>query len=433
MSPSGSLTDLAPVRGISRAFRNRNYRLYAAGNAVSLVGFWTQRVAVGWLTWELTESAVWLGLMAAADALPTPLLAPWAGVIADRFDRLRVIRVTQAAQTLQATTLALLSWAGLLTIGPLLVLAMVLGTIQSIAQPVRLALVPSLVAHADLSAAVALNSSLFNLARFVGPALAGVLITTTGSEAAFAGSALCFGFLLLALTKVRVLRVEVGEPPAVSLLAQFVEGLRYASAHESIRFILVLVLVSTVLSRAFLELLPGYAAAVFGRGADGLAILIAAVGAGAMGSSLWLAGRETLTGSLRIGAGALLVTGAALAGFAGTNRFAVGVAMMLVLGFANVGTSIVCQTLLQNTVDGRMRGRMMSIYGLVFRVGPAAGALVMGALSEVLGLRIPLVLGAAGCAACWLWARQRLRRLAPELEGRPGSAAIARSDHVQQV
>ncbi len=153
--------------GIRRALENRSYRLYATGSSISLVGFWLQKVGVGWLTWELTESATWLGIMAMADALPATFLAPVSGVIADRFERIRLIRWTQFAQSVQAATLATLAFTGLVRTEILLALVLVLGVIQAFAQPVRLSLVPSLVRLEDLSSAVALNSSLFNLARFI--------------------------------------------------------------------------------------------------------------------------------------------------------------------------------------------------------------------------------------------------------------------------
>ncbi|MGH9332192.1 MAG: MFS transporter, partial [Vicinamibacteria bacterium] len=344
------------------------------GSAVSQVGFWVQKVGVGWLTWELTESGTWLGIVALADALPITLLGPLSGAIADRVERIRMMRITLLAQSLEAAMLAVLSLAGILHIEVLVALVLSLGLIQAFDQPVRLSLVPSLVQLADLSPAVALNSSLFNLARFVGPAIAGVLITTSGVGISFAVAALCFLFFLWVMYRIQPLRNEVHAGPRPGLLREVLDGLRYAAAHPAIRPVLVIVLASNVFSRSFLELLPAFSDVVFHRGADGLAILVASVGVGALVSSLWLAGRGHPTGLTRIGVRFLLVLALSQIAFAWTSRFLLATFWLGAVGFATVATSISCQTLLQHAVDGHMRGRVMSLYGMVFRAGPALGA-----------------------------------------------------------
>ena len=252
--------------GIRRALSNRSYRLYAAGSSISLIGFWLQKVAVGWLTWELTQSGTWLGIVAIADALPATVLAPLSGVLADRFERIRLIRLTQFAQSTQAATLATLSYTGLLRIETLVALVIVLGVIQVFAQPVRLSLVPSLVRVEDLSSAVALNSSLFNLARFIGPAIAAFLITAFGVAASFAGAALCFFVFLIIMFRIEPLRNEVTTGRRGTIWSDVVEGLRYAAAHPGVRPILMLIIATTVFSRSFFDLLPAFADRVFERG-----------------------------------------------------------------------------------------------------------------------------------------------------------------------
>lgn len=405
--------------GTRRALSNRSYRLYAGGSAISLVGFWLQKVGVGWLTWELTQSGTWLGIVAVADALPATVLAPLSGVLADRFERIRLIRLTQLAQSIQAATLAALSFAGLLRIETLLGLVVVLGVIQAFAQPVRLSLVPSLVGIEDISSAVALNSSLFNLARFIGPAIAAFLITGYGVAASFAGATLCFIVFLVIMFRIEPLRNEVTPGKRTTIWGDVVEGLRYAAAHPGVRPILMLVIATTVFSRSFFDLLPAFADRVFERGAEGLAMLVASVGVGALAASLWLAGRGHPAGLTRIGVSFLLVVAAGEALFATTERFALAIVYMAVIGFASVTTSIACQTLLQNTVDGHVRGRVMSLFGMAMRAGPAFGALALGAISERVGLQWT-VLGSAGCCAlAWVWARARRERWAAVLETSP--------------
>lgn len=402
--------------GIRRALKNRSYRLYAAGSSISLVGFWLQKVGVGWLTWELTESATWLGIMAMADALPATFLAPVSGVIADRFERIRLIRWTQFAQSVQAATLATLAFTGLLRTEILLALVLVLGVIQAFAQPLRLSLVPSLVRLQDLSSAVALNSSLFNLARFIGPAVAGFLIAAFGVAASFAGAAICFFFFLGIMFRIEPLRNEVRERTKASIWTEIQEGFRYVATHPGVRSILVLIVAATVFARSFFDLLPAFADRVFEQGASGLATLIAAVGVGALMSSLWLAGRGHPAGLTRIGVSSLLVVALFQAFFATTDNFVVAVLCMAVIGFGTVATSITCETLVQNTVEGHMRGRVMGLYGVAVRVSPAAGALALGVLSESFGLRWTVLGSALGCALAWLWAQERRHRLATLLE-----------------
>lgn len=405
--------------GITRVLSNRSYRLYATGNAISLVGFWLQRVAVGWLTWELTRSGTWLGVMAVADALPATVLAPLCGVLADRFERIRLIRLTQFAQSAQAAALATLSFTGHLRIEILLALIIVLGVIQAFAQPVRLSLVPSLVRVEDLGSAVALNSSLFNLARFIGPAIAGFLIAAYGVGASFAAAASCFFFFLIIMFRIEPLRNEVTPGERSSIWSEIVEGLRYSVSHPGVGPIMLLIVATTVFSRSFFDLLPAFADTVFERGAEGLATLVASVGVGALVSSLWLAGRGHTAGLTRIGVGFLLVVAAGEAVFATTERFALAIVCMAIVGFATVATSITCQTLLQNTVDGHVRGRVMSLYGMAMRAGPAVGALALGAASERLGLRWTVLGSAVCCAIAWAWAQARMGNWAHVLERTP--------------
>ena len=405
--------------GIRRALSNRSYRLYAAGSSISLVGFWLQKVAVGWLTWELTQSGTWLGIVAIADALPATVLAPLSGVLADRFERIRLIRLTQFAQSTQAATLAALSFTGLLRIETLLALVTVLGVIQAFAQPGRLSLVPSLVRVEDLSSAVALNSSLFNLARFIGPAIAAFLITGFGVAAAFAGATLCFLVFLVIMFRIEPLRNEITPGERGTIWSDVVEGLRYAATHPGVGPILMLIIATTVFSRSFFDLLPAFADRVFERGAEGLAILVASIGVGALFASLWLAGRGHPAGLTRIGVNFLLVVAAGEAVFATTDRFPLAVVCMAIIGFATVTTSITCQTLLQNTIDGHVRGRVMSLYGMAMRAGPAFGALALGATSERVGLQWTVLGAASGCALAWFWARARMGHWAHVLERAP--------------
>src|SRR5437762_9006148 len=188
---------------VALPLRNANFGLYSAGSAISLIGMWMQRIAIGWLTWQLTESGFWLGVIAFADFFPVILVGPIAGAAADRWDRLKVVKISQAISLLQATALVALTASGHINIGLLVALTAFQGFIVAFNQPARLAMVPYLVPEADLASAVAINSVIFNLARFVGPMLAGLAIVWSGVAAAFAANAISYVPFLLALARIR--------------------------------------------------------------------------------------------------------------------------------------------------------------------------------------------------------------------------------------
>jgi predicted MFS family arabinose efflux permease len=389
--PSGRLG------GVRRALAHPTYRAYTAGNAVSLIGTWIQRIAVGWLTWDITGSGTWLGLVAFADLAPAVIIGPLGGVLADRLDRLRLIRAMQTCSMLQALALFALTAAGAISIGALFALVLANGVIIGMNQPARLALVPALVPRADLAAAVAINSITFNLARFIGPAIAGALIVSLGVAAAFAANALSFVAFLIVLTRLRLapraVRTGAGRGLA-GVVGDLAHGLRYVAGHGGVAMLLGLGLALSLAVRPFVELLPGFAEAVFAGGAETLATLSATVGIGAVAAGLWLAQRGSSGGLGRITLAATALAAVAVLGFVASDRLWLALPCIALAGFALVATGVSAQTLIQLGIDGTVRGRVLSLYGLIFRGGPALGALAMGAASELAGLRLPLAVGA---------------------------------------
>lgn len=412
------MTSTTGFHSILRALKNPNYGIYTAGSSVSLIGTWLQRVATGWLTWELTGSGVWLGIMAFADLFPTVLVGPFAGAAADRLDRLRVTKLSQALAMSQAVTLFALTVTGTITIWSLLALTTFLGIVAAFNQPARLAMIPSLVPRPDLSAAIAINSIVFNLARFLGPAAAGVIIVATDVAWAFFVNALTFTWFLFALSRVRLSGpAETRRRSDRNLIGDLVDGIRYVVGHGGIAPILVLLIVVCVGARPVIELLPGFAARVFAAGAGGLATLTSAIGVGAIAGGLWLAGRRDPRGLTRVALGSTLGLALCTGLFAATDLMWIAVPALAASGFCMVGAGIGTQTLLQFSVDGAMRGRVMSLYGLIFRGAPALGALAMGSASELAGLRWPIVVGALLVVAAWAWALARRARMTEALEG----------------
>jgi len=402
--------------GIARTLGHRNFGTYVAGNSVSLTGTWMQRIGVGWLAWDLTGSGAVLGMVAFCDLFPSVVIGPFGGALADRTSRLRVIMVAQTLIMLQAAALFALAVTGLITVELLLALVLFSGVVIGFNQPARLAFVPSLVPRRDLAPAVAINSIVFNAARFVGPALAGIVIVWAGVAYVFALNALSFTAFLFALSRLRLEPVAIApDRERGSMLRAIGEGLRYTAAHRGIGPLLLLHAVIAIGARPFVELLPGFADQVFARGAGGLAILSSTVGIGAIAGGLWLAQRRTQERLVDVALVNSALAVLAILAFALGHWFAFAVIAVALAGFGMVVGGVATQTVLQTAVDEAMRGRVLSLFGLIFRGGPALGALIMGAASELLGLQAPLAAGTLAAAAAWWWIRRRRGAIADAL------------------
>src|SRR5690606_13937562 len=328
--------------GIARAFSNRNYRIYTSGNAVSLIGTWVQRVATGWLTWELTQSGTWLGLVAAAEFFPSVFANPLGGAIADRVDRLQLTWICQSLLALQAAALGVLTLMGLMTPELLFVLTVFLGVVTAFNQPARLSLVPSLVRREDISAAVAVNSVLWNGARFVGPTVAGVLIVGIGVGWAFLVNALSYAAFLLAIQFIHLPSLPA-KAKTMGMGREIMEGFAYVLHHKGIGPLILLLVLSSVTARPFAEMLPGFADDVFGRGADALAMLTAATGFGAVVGGVWLGQAGRSTGLTRLTVWNVLLLALAILAFAATDWLPLALVSVAVAGFAMVASGVATQ------------------------------------------------------------------------------------------
>jgi MFS family permease len=402
--------------GIGQALRHKQFRRFAAGDLVSLIGNWVQRVAVGWLVWELTESGTWLGILAIAELAPSILFAPLGGAFADKADRLKIAIVTLFGLMGQAAILTILTLGGLIDIWSLLVLTGLRGCINAWSHPARQAMVPSLVPQENLAPAIALSSVLFNTARFFGPALAGVVIARWGVGHAFLLNTASFMVFLLVLLRLKIPYAEVLKRKRQSLFAQLSEGFRYVVGHAGIGPLMALLLVSALLVRPVSDLLPGFSGAVFNAGSTGLAWLTSAMGLGSMIGAFTIAQRGRVAGLTRLAVNHTMLSGGALIVFAFAPLFWVAVPVVALASFSITITGISCQSLVQNAVEGELRGRVISIYAVIFRAAPAIGALIIGALSEVFGWHWPMAVSAALCVFVWLWARGRQPAMSAALE-----------------
>lgn len=408
----------AGFHNIAAAFKSRDYAIFAVAHVPGLIGMWAQRVAIGWLAWELTGSPAWLGAIAMADLLPAIFLAPISGALADRINVARLMVYTQIFIVIHSALLWALTLSGHMNIWLLFALALLLGFNNPFATAARHNLVPLLVPPKDLGAAISFNSLNFNLARFLGPALAGVVIATSGVVAVFAIEVIAECFLLVALRffKVRPQPRQRGGGGMKAMGRDIREGVVYAAGHPGIGPVLFLLLFSAITSRPSLELLPGFADEVFRRGAQGLGWLGASVGAGGILGSIWLARRGAIKGMTNLIIMQTLGMNLALIVFALAENFWLALPFMALTGFFMVGNGTGTQVLLQWAVDPMMRGRVMSLYTLLFRGMPALGALIIGIAAEHFGLQATVAGAAVLSIGFWVWAYRRRHSTAAAME-----------------
>lgn len=393
-SARARLSDLHAVFSI-RAFRD-----YQIGNQIHTVGFWMQRIAVGWTTWQLTGSEAWLGVVAFAELFPAILTALWGGHLADKHPSMRVLMWVEAAIALVSLGLAVLWVAGLLT--PVLIAALMvaLGTLSGLALPARLSMASWLAPPSLLPAALAVNSSGFNLSRFIGPAIAASMIAMGWLAAVYAITT--FTTLLFAFTLWRLRdtpRQSAGRPPLPP--ASFWQVMRAVAATPAVAGVIALQFAQGLLIRPASELFPAFAEDVFARGAGGLGALNASLGVGAIiGALLLSAGGGAVGLALkRIFVNALIFAFSLLA-FVTTGSFWFALALLVIHGAAMSAGNIAALSFVQLNIPQERLGRVLSLYTIVFRVSPAVGAMLFGLLAEAAGLMTSgLVLGGIGLVA----------------------------------
>ncbi len=415
------MAKFAGLGTIARTFGIANYRNYTLGNFASQLGMWVQRIAIGWLTWELTKDPKWLGIVAFADFFPNVILAPLAGALADRLDRLKALRIYMALSGTISAIIAWLTIADLITIHSLLVLVLINGAVMSFGYPVRLSLIHALVGREALTSAVGVNALVFNIARITGPALAGLSIKFLGIGVAISFTVVADFVFVATLFFVQLIGTPKKQEhrPAREIPGEIMEGFRYARNHPGIGPLLLILASTSIFGRPFIDLFPGFADEIFHRGSDGLAWLTSMLGVGALAGSVVMAQREGVEGLTRLLIAAILIISIAVIGFAATDIFWFALLCSAVAGFAVTLIGVSEQTLLQSSVDGAMRGRVLSLYTLIARGCPSFGALMMGYLASWGGLQLPVAGGAVLCICLWAWARARQTRLAASLELAP--------------
>jgi MFS family permease len=394
-----------------RALKHRNFRLFFVGQSISLIGTWMTRVATSWLVYRLTGSALLLGLVGFAGQIPTFLLAPFAGVLVDRLDRRKLLVWTQALAGLQSLALAGLTIARVITIHEVIWLSALQGLINAFDMPGRQAFLVQMVEDKqDLGNAIALNSSMVNMARLAGPALAGFVIGSVGEGYCFLIDGISYGAVILSLLLMRV-RVAAVKRTTASILQQLTEGWAYVSGFAPIRTILLLFALVSLMGMPFMVLMPIFASQVLHGGPHTLGFLLGASGVGALISAVSLALRRTvrgLTTMIQISAG---VFGLGLICFGLSRVLPLSMVLMLVVGFGMMQGLAASNTVIQTLVPEDKRGRVMSYYTMAF-VGMAPfGSLLAGGLAHRLGAPHAVMITGACCLAGAVWFTTQLRAI----------------------
>ena len=403
--------------GMLRALRSRNYRLFFTGQAVSLIGTWTQRIAEAWLLYRLTGSAALLGLLGFAGQIPVFVFASFGGALADRISKHRLLVATQAASMLLAFTLAGLTLGGVITPAEIFVLAVLLGTVNAIDTPVRQSFLVELVDRRNLMNAIALNSSAFNSARMLGPAVAGILIAALGEGWCFLLNGLSFLAVLASLLAIRGL-LPPPVRPRKSPFADMAEGLRFVRNADAIRTLLVLLGAMSFIGVPFRVVMPLFADRVFHGNAQTLGWLMGAAGAGALVAALTLARREGLTGLDRWIAAGGVAFGASLFGVGLSHSLPLSLALLVVTGFSMIVLMAGCNTLIQSLVPDHLRGRVMAMYAMMLMGMTPLGSLYTGTIAQHLGAPAAVAMNGIACvvvAAVFVHKLPRLRESARRL------------------
>lgn len=408
----------APSASLShawRALRHRNFRLFFGGQSISLIGTWMTRIATSWLVYRLTKSPLMLGAVGFAGQIPSFLLAPLAGVIVDRIDRRKVLVWTQALAMLQSLLLAVLTLTNRINITEVLILSVMQGIINAFDMPARQSFMIRMVEdRADLQNAIAINSSMVNAARLIGPSLAGILIAATNEGWCFLIDGISYIAVIASLLMMRIQHEEMNAHGA-TMAEQLRQGWDYVTQSVPIRSILMLFALLSLMGWPFMVLMPVFAAEVLKGGAHTQGFLMGAVGVGSLASALVLVVRKSVRGLTRIIPTGACVFGAGLILFGLSHNLWLSLPMMLVTGFGMMQGITSSNTILQTLVDEKMRGRVMSYYTMAF-VGMAPfGSLFAGALARVIGAQNTVIVSGIACIAGGVWFWTRLTRIRKEM------------------
>jgi MFS family permease len=381
-----------------RALKHKNYQLFFGGQLISLSGTWMQSVAQSWLVYKLTGSAVMLGFVGFSGQIPVFLLAPIGGAFADRHQRHRILIVTQTIAMLLAFVLAALTLANRVQVWHVFALASLLGITNALDIPTRQAFVVDMVGKDDIVNAIALNSSMVNGARIVGPAVAGALLATIGEGWCFFANGVSYIAVIVGLLLMKI-KMQARAPLSGSTLASIVEGFSYVGRTGPVRALLLLVGLVSFIGMPYAVLMPIFADQILRHGAGGLGLLMAASGVGALAGALRLAARQGVRGLGRWVPFSAAGFGASLILFSLSRSFWLSAALLLPVGFCMIVQMASSNTLIQAMVPDNLRGRVMAVYSMMFMGMAPFGALLAGVLAHRLGAPLTVAIGGGVCIA----------------------------------
>jgi MFS family permease len=390
-----------------RALRHRNFALFASGQAVALIGYWMQSIAQSWLLYRLTGSATLLGVLGFASSIPILLLAPYAGLMSDRWNLHRAMYTTQVLEMLQAVTLAALAITAVIAPWHIITLSMVMGVLVAFELPLRHAYLIELVGgKQDLPNAVAVTSLIANCGRLVGPAIAGVVIAAYDEAVCFVLNALSYVAVLVSFAFIRVKPSPRGTEHT-SVLKGLREGFAYAWDFLPIRLLLSVLAVVSLLATPYMTLMPVLVSDVYGGGANMMGFLVGAAGFGAVCGTLFLAARPDVRGLVRVIAWASGAAGTALVVLPWAGGVTLAFPLLAIVGFGILVSSVSTNMILQTIVDDDKRGRVMSLYTAAFLGMSPFGAVAAGALTDLIGVATTLALGGVCSAAAGIYLATR--------------------------
>ena len=389
--------DANSLKLIFRALSHRNYRLFFGGQGISLIGTWMQQIAMSWLVYRLTDSALLLGVVGFTSRIPTFLLASLAGVLADRWNRHRVLVITQTLSMIQAMILAILVLTGAIAVWHIIFLSLSLGLINALDIPTRQSFVVDMIEkREDLGNAIALNSSIVNGARLIGPSVAGMLIATLGEGMCFLLNGLSFIAVIFALLAMKI-TPKKREAQSSKVFQGLKEGFSYAFGFAPIRSVLLLLGLVSLMGMPFTVLMPIFAEKILHGGPQALGFLSGATGVGAIAGSIYLASRKSVLGLGRIIVISSNLFGIGLIGFSLSRLFWLSLLMMLLTGFGMMVEMASSNTVLQTIVEEDKRGRIMSFYTMAFMGMVPFGSLLAGTLANNIGAPNTVMIGGVAC------------------------------------
>ena len=418
--------DTASLKFTFRALRHRNYQLFFAGQGVSLIGTWMQNLAMSWLVYDLTRSQWLLGIVGFTSQIAALVISPVAGVLIDRFNKHHVIVTAQILAMMQALTLAALVLGHRIEVWHIIVLSLLLGLISGFDVPARQSFVVQMVEnHDDLPNAIALNSSMFNGARFIGPAVAGVLMSKFGAGFCFLLNGISYIAVVIALLAMKV-NSNVPKTVSANPIDDLKDGFAYTFNHMPIRSILTNLALISMFAMPYNVLMPVFATNVLHGGPHTLGFLMASIGIGAVIAAIYMASRKSVVGLEKLIPFATIAFGTALIVFSLSRNQWLSIAILSVVGFGQIVQMASSNTVIQTVVDERKRGRVMSIYNMAFQGTAPFGSLMAGALGEKIGAPHTVMAGGIMCmliASLYLW---RLPTMQKHLRPRYKELGISR-------